>query len=259
MPRVTAIPRRMSPAGARQSYWDASRAPRYSLTFALPLLLLYEGLAALLARPDGSGLRNGADVILRSVASAAGGAYGPIVVGVAIIGLCVWLIGRDTRRNGWRLQPSVFARMFGESLLLAALVGVIVGIATMQLLRLLPSLAIQAPLDRVGWPTQLMLSLGAGLYEELLFRVFLVSALAFGARSLLGASARTAGIIAVLGGALIFSLFHYVGSYADPFTLQSFVFRALAGLFFSALFLLRGFGITAWTHALYDVMVLLLR
>jgi hypothetical protein len=66
-------------------------------------------------------------------------------------------------------------------------------------------------------------------------------------------------VTAALGGALIFSAFHYVGAYADPFSLQSFVFRALAGLFFSALFLLRGFGITAWTHALYDVMVLLFR
>ena len=30
----------------------------------------------------------------------------------------------------------------------------------------------------------------------------------------------------------------------------------IAGIFFSALYLLRGFGITAWTHALYDVFLL---
>lgn len=244
-------------AGARQSYWVASRAPRYSLTFALPLLLVYEALAALLARPDGSGLRNGADVILRSLAAAAG-RYGPMMMGAAVIGLSLWLIGRDVRRHGWMLRPSFFARMLGESALLAVLVGVVVGVATRELLQLLPVVLVQAPLERVGWPTQLMLSLGAGLYEELLFRVLLVSALALGARTLLGLSVRAAGATAALGGALLFSAFHYVGAYGDPFTLQSFVFRALAGLFFSVLYLLRGFGITAWTHALYDVMVLLI-
>ena len=143
--------------GGRQSYWTASRAPRYSITFALPLLVLYEALAALLARPDGGGVRNGADVVLRSLALAAGGRYGPLVLGAAIIGLCLWLIVRDARRFGWRLRPSVFARMLGESAVLAVLVGIVVGVATAQLLRLVPALASPTPLDRAGWATRLML------------------------------------------------------------------------------------------------------
>jgi membrane protease YdiL (CAAX protease family) len=98
-----------------------------------------------------------------------------------------------------------------------------------------------------------MLSLGAGLYEELLFRVLLVSGLALAGRRLLGWSPRAAGAVAVGVSAVAFSAFHYVGPYGDPFTLPSFTFRALAGLAFSALYLTRGFGITAWTHALYDV------
>jgi membrane protease YdiL (CAAX protease family) len=102
-----------------------------------------------------------------------------------------------------------------------------------------------------------MLSLGAGLYEELLFRVLLVSGLAAGARRVLGMSRRGAGVLAALAGALIFSAFHYIGPYGDPFQIQSFVFRAISGVAFSALYLLRGFGITAWTHALYDAFLLL--
>jgi len=58
-------------------------------------------------------------------------------------------------------------------------------------------------------------------------------------------------------GALLFSAFHYIGPYGDSLEAGSFIFRALAGLTFSALYLLRGFGITAWTHALYDVFVTL--
>ena len=102
-----------------------------------------------------------------------------------------------------------------------------------------------------------MLSLGAGLYEELLFRVLLVSALAAGARAVFGWSMKGAGVFATLVGALIFSAFHYIGPFGDPFRLTSFTFRALSGVAFSALYLLRGFGITAWTHSLYDAFLLL--
>jgi hypothetical protein len=64
-----------------------------------------------------------------------------------------------------------------------------------------------------------------------------------------------AGIFATAFGALIFSAFHYVGPYGDRLELPSFIFRTIAGVLFSGLYLLRGFGITAWTHALYDVFL----
>ncbi|GAC1688707.1 MAG: hypothetical protein NVS9B3_07290 [Gemmatimonadaceae bacterium] len=101
-----------------------------------------------------------------------------------------------------------------------------------------------------------MVSLGAGLYEELLVRVLLVGLLAAGGRLLLFLQPRAAGIVAVLLSAVIFSAFHYIGPYGDRYTAESFAFRVIAGLFFSALYVMRGFGITAWTHALYDVFVL---
>ena len=104
-------------------------------------------------------------------------------------------------------------------------------------------------------PTQLMISLGAGIYEELLFRVILVSGLAAFARRVLKLGPLPAGILAAVVGALIFSAFHYIGAFGDPLELGSFTFRAIAGVIFSALYLTRGFGITAWTHALYDVFL----
>jgi membrane protease YdiL (CAAX protease family) len=144
--------------------------------------------------------------------------------------------------------------MLIESALLAVLVGVVVGNATRALLQ---HLAV-GQMSEMGLGTQLMLSLGAGIYEELLFRVLLVGALAAIGVRLLGWSKRTAGVVACVVGALIFSTFHYVGAYGDPFDLGSFTFRAIAGLVFSGLYLTRGFGITAWTHALYDVYVTVL-
>jgi hypothetical protein len=144
--------------------------------------------------------------------------------------------------------------MLGESVILALLFGLVVGTATIHLVGPLRSLA-AGGLD--GGPlARLTLSLGAGLYEELLFRVVIVALISNGLR-LLGLGRLPAGGLATIVGALLFSAFHYVGPLGEPLRLESFVFRTLAGLAFSALYLTRGFGITAWTHALYDVAVLL--
>ena len=246
---------------APRSYWRLSRAPRYSLTFALPLLLAYESLAALLSRGPQS-VRNGADVLIKGVFVAVGGAWGPLAFAALLVGIGVWLIGRDVRRNGRDLRGWVFGAMLAESVLLASVLGIVVGGITARLLHPLSPLAIGlaqgGPIEKMGWWTRALLSIGAGLYEELLFRVVLVGAIAWLGRSVLGLREWSAGALAAVVGAAVFSAFHYIGAYGDPFTLQSFVFRMIAGLAFSALYLLRGFGITAWSHALYDLFLLAL-
>lgn len=250
-----------SRAGRKSSYFNASRSPRYSVLFALPLLLGYEALAAALAKPGKAELRNGADAILRGAFTAVAGPRGPLIFMTAIVLLGVWLVVRDLRFTRDKLRWPVFALMLLEASALAAIFGVVIGVTTAKLLGSFHALATGAlslgPIERTSWPTRLMLSLGAGLYEELFFRVLLVSALAAGARMALGLGRRGAGVIAATLGALIFSAFHYIGPYGDQLQLQSFVFRMLSGLAFSGLYLIRGFGITAWTHALYDAMLLL--
>lgn len=241
------------------SYWSISRAPRHSLLLALPLLLLYEVLAAALAGQ--AGVRNGADVLLNALIVSAVGPRGTVYVTAAVILLCVAWIVRDARRNGG-IRVSWIPLMLLESAVLAFLFAIVVSVATMQLLTGLGAALMTAAAQGTAAPmdtgTALMLSLGAGLYEELLFRVLLVTGIAAGMRAALGASPLAAGVVASVVSALLFSAFHYVGAYGDAFTLESFTFRAIAGLAFSALYLLRGFGITAWTHALYDVGVLVL-
>ena len=241
------------------TYWQASRAPRYSLLFALPLLIFYQVLAALAPPgPGGLGIRNGADVILQSVFVWLAGAWGPRLFMLCLIGLGAWLIARDVRANRGSLTPAVLGGMLLESVCLALVFGVVVGGLTAALLGgPPPPMAVAFTAQRLGRWTMLMLSLGAGIYEELLFRVVLVGLLAWGATKLLGWRPLNAGIAATVLGALIFSAFHYIGPFGDRLDVFSFVFRTIAGLFFSGLYLLRGFGITAWTHALYDVFLLL--
>jgi hypothetical protein len=87
--------------------------------------------------------------------------------------------------------------------------------------------------------------------------VVLVAGLAALARTVFGWKPVPSGIFAAVLGALVFSAFHYVGPVGDPFRIGSFTFRAIAGLLFSGLYLLRGFGVTTWSHALYDVFLAL--
>jgi hypothetical protein len=246
------------PSG-KGGYFASSRAPRYSILFALPLLIAYEGLAALLASPEG-GMRNGADALLRGLFGAALGVHGPAIFMMVIVLLGVGLVARDMRRSRESLRPPYFLLMAGESALLAIGFGLVIGTLTAQLLGAVHLLAAGAPADlaRMPWSTRLMLSLGAGLYEELFFRVVLVSGLtALGVR-VFGSSRRSAVLMAVISSAFIFSAFHYIPPYGDHFEVASFTFRFLSGLAFSILYVVRGFGITAWTHALYDAFLLLL-
>jgi hypothetical protein len=240
-----------------KDYLKNSRAPRYAILFALPLLLLYEGSSALLTGSAVAGVRNGADVLLKSLFVALGGRDGVVVFGLLLVGGGAALVVRDLRKSGERLSAAVFGWMLVESAVYAALFGFVVGWLTTLVLEGPRRLAIGgAALDL---HTQLVVSLGAGIYEELLFRVALVGALMWGARHLLRAGRGLAATIAVVVSAVVFSAFHYVGALGDSFTVASFTYRAIAGVAFSALYVTRGFGVTAWTHALYDLGISLLQ
>jgi membrane protease YdiL (CAAX protease family) len=118
-----------------------------------------------------------------------------------------------------------------------------------------------------------VMSMGAGFYEELAFRVLLFglgakilvrlfahqpyAVVAQGSRPWTVRGALVAGLWA-LAAAAIFSGVHYLGALGDPFQLQSFVFRLVLGLVLTLIFVLRGFAAAVWAHALYDVWVLVL-
>jgi hypothetical protein len=101
--------------------------------------------------------------------------------------------------------------------------------------------------------------LGAGFYEEVAFRVGLF---AFGFKAIVLLFPMTpwqkgaAMVIWALATSLLFSLWHYVGPLSDPLDVKSFVFRWTCGLVFTLIFALRGFAPAVWTHALYDIWVM---
>lgn len=107
--------------------------------------------------------------------------------------------------------------------------------------------------------TSVVMALGAGFYEEITFRVGIFGVGSLILRRLFGKGARGLFVVALwaLVETCVFSGWHYVGALGDPFDLQSFIFRAVCGLFLTAIFAFRGFAPAVWTHAIYDLWVML--
>ena len=256
-------PRRTGLAG----YAHATRTATYAFLASLPLFLLYE-VGVVLANQGtvGGEIRVGADVWIKQ-ALASLGVQGALLLGavVIVIGGVVFWMERERR-------PPLEARYFGgivvESLVyavvLAFLVSGLVGAVFGAALGIAPEaaggasggvlLAAQSAMRQLSLPLQLALSIGAGLYEELVFRVLLVGGLFLVLKKLV-ADQRVAYAVAAVAGALVFSAVHYMGSLGDAFELSSFTYRFVFGLALNGVFLLRGFAVAAWTHALYDVLV----
>ena len=229
-------------APADDTYWSISRTPLTSLVFSLPLVLAYEGGVLLLGHGTP---RNGADVWLRQLLDLLGfGAYFLLPL-LTVVGLLAW---HHVAHDRWHFSAGVLLGMAAESLLWAFL---LIGIARLQE-SLWPLAVDQGPV--AGLLARFVGFCGAGLYEEVLFRLLLLPAVIW-LLERWGQTRLSAASWGVLLTSLVFSGAHYVGPLGDTFTLYSFTFRTLAGLFFSLVFLARGFGIAAGAHAAYDLLV----
>ncbi|NLE38140.1 MAG: CPBP family intramembrane metalloprotease [Pirellulaceae bacterium] len=243
-----------------ESYWEISRQPLTSLVFIAPLLLVYE-VGVLL--PIGASARNGVDVWLRTLLDWVG--FGEYFL-LPVLTVCILLGWHYTTRRPWRVSWRVLGRMAVESLVLAICLRAILEVQSALMRGLLAAgsaetlLAVEqaganpAMSERLG---NLIMFLGAGIYEELLFRLILLSALIV-LLCRVGMTRTMGTVYAVALSSLLFAAAHHVGPHGEAFLLQPFLFRFVAGVFFCILFIGRGFGIAAGTHAGYDILVGLL-
>ena len=227
------------------NYWRYSRSAYYSAVAALPLLVIYE-ILIVLSQSRYWGIRNAADVWIRTFLMAFDLQAQHITF--VLIGISLALIPiAKSRARGIKLKANYFALMFAECLAFSLVLGVV-----LQSILQLGGLSSGGPGS--GLMQNIALSVGAGLFEEIIFRVILLNLLILLLSPLLKKKV-VAAVFSVLLASFLFSLSHYVGTMADTFQLYSFLFRWGAGLLFTVLYFVRGFAITAYTHALYDIWV----
>ena len=232
-------------------YWAEARMPLSSLLFLIPWMVVYEFGVLVMGQDQPDVLRNGADFWMRSFLSRIG--IGQTLLPVLVIAmLLAWHL---IQKYPWQVRMETQAGMFAESLLLA-IVLVAFGQCHDFLFRTIttePESA--ATLLAVAGPvTRAVSFIGAGVYEEVMFRLLLVPAAFLGFR-MFEFPVNWAAAMAAISTSFLFALAHHVGPSADAFNLFAFSFRAAAGLFFATVFLLRGFGITVGCHAAYDLLV----
>ena len=237
------------PVKKQQDYWSDARLPLNSLIFLVPLLVAYEFGVLWLGGSSPDSIRNGADHWMRAWLVEAGIRQSLVLPGLIVGILLTWHL---CARHTWKCSFDTLAGMGAESVLFALLL-VVFGQCQEFAFRRMNEVSLLA-LPNEQSAARVVTFLGAGIYEELMFRLCLLPVL-FGVFKLAQMPTRWAAALAIVASSLTFSLAHYVGPSAEPFVTFTFTFRALAGLFFAGLFMLRGFGITVGCHAAYDVLV----
>jgi hypothetical protein len=249
-PRSSGGGRPRSSAGPVLRYFQRAELPLTSLVFLLPLIVLYEIGTHLVVAPSprGTEQRIVAFNLLQQFFAlfGASGRYMPALA-VTVI-LLAWHLAR---KDSWQVDLTTVMGMGFESFVLAVPL-IIMGFAAA---RYLAMLAARGP----GEHTQamLVLSVGAGIYEELVFRLAAFTLLNLLLLDVLGMRRFWAHLLIVAVSSLLFASYHYLGD--EPFQWRTFAFRTLAGAYFGLIFALRGFGITAGTHAAYDLLIVSLR
>ena len=230
------MPTEHTPLGQlAERYWVESRRPLASLVFIAPLLIVYEVGVTLLGAQQ-----NGADAFLRRLLELLG--FGQHFL-LPVLTVCILLGWHYLAREPWQLSGGILSGMAVESLVLGIFLQFISFVQNA-----LVAMNIGEKLQNaVGY-------LGAGIYEELLFRLILLSLVAWAFRRA-GTAPRVSMILAVVISSLLFAAAHHVGPYGEPLKAFYFLFRFIAGVFFAILFVYRGFGIAAGSHAAYDIMV----
>lgn len=231
-----------------KSYFTDTRGILYSYIACLPLLFLYEFLIWISSPDPSQTVRISVDVWFRQILQVTGLHSTSLILGIfALLGGILLYIKRAELQ---RIRKGYFLIMLAEAVLYSVLITLIIHIFLDALLMADAS----SGLESLNILQLYALSLGAGLYEELFFRVMLVSLLIL-LFKLFTKNQTVVSFLSIVAAALIFSGVHYIGFYGDTFTLHSFLFRFLFGLGLNLIYVKRGFGMAAWTHAVYDLIV----
>ncbi|MCE9582168.1 MAG: CPBP family intramembrane metalloprotease [Planctomycetes bacterium] len=219
-----------------------------SLALITPLFLVYQ-VGVLLTWP----IYNGADLITAYLVLHLN-LISYIAVNVAVAAACCVMAANSSGKE--RVDFRMVVPLMLESAFYAFFLGSAIIFVMMKLLHV--------PAPHMGGPpghgpiASFVMSAGAGVHEELLFRLLLMNGLVALFKGMKFGPVESF-LSALLFSSTLFSAVHHLGPLGDPFTVWVFVFRLLAGAAFGTIYWFRGFAVAVYTHALYDMYVLIVR
>ena len=220
-----------------------------SIILVLPLFVFYE--LAVLSRET----MNGADVITQLLLRWVGrNAFIGIQLTLIAIGLGVILYLRRKQR----FQLRHVAPVLLESTVYALTMGTFIVFVMVDLLGVNPQLA-NSPLQTASVFDRLVIAVGAGVHEELIFRLVLVGGGIWLLQRVFGWRSSLAIVGSVTISSVLFAAAHHVGPLGEPWKIGALLYRSLAGIVFAVIYQTRGFATAVYTHTIYDIYVLLIR
>jgi len=247
---MTLIPNRL------KSYLKETNTLLYSYIIVAPLFIGYELLIFISQPTTEQIVRIAVDVWLKNLFSYIGiNTLSFLLILLILAG--IFILYRERERFA-QLKTKYLAFILVESCLYAMLVAFLASFFTTIISGLN---AFQSGLDELSYLQKFSLSLGAGLYEEIFYRVILYTVfykLATRFMKFQQYNWLINNIIAITLSSLLFSIAHYTGELGDIFTVSSFTFRFIFSVLLTVIYINRGFGVTAWTHAIYDLIVITL-
>src|SRR4029077_11395876 len=222
-----------------------------SLVLVFPLFLIYQ-VGVLFTLP----VLNGADFLTVFLFHNLGLSMQAYLAYTAAVTIA-FVIAVAVLRRRQKFDPRLIVPVFIESAIYALTMGSLIVFVMTRVLHVSPRLA--GGIADQGLATRFVMSLGAGVWEETIFRLGLMTGVAVLLERVLGLGRWVAVTVALLVSSALFSAMHHIPPYGDPLHLGVFLFRVLAGIFFGLIFWYRGFAVAVYTHALYDIYVLLVR
>jgi len=246
------------PSSPYKAYLEESHTPLTGLIFSLPLFLLYHVGVWWISEFKHIPWANGADVFI-AWALHLMGIGGPLISLTVVV--ATLLFAQQLQGRRWRLpRPGTLTLMSCECLIFA--------LPPFLLGKLVHQVLLSAGSEgELPFLVNIILSLGAGVYEEFLFRFLLMGALFALFRWLWDLRDTRLYVTVVLTQAVLFALFHHLPGGGETLDwayvtsghfLRAFAFRTLAGVYFAYLYQERGFGIAVGSHAFYDVIAVTL-
>jgi len=243
-------------------YGTESKKFYYSILFIIPFLIVY--VIGLFKGAMGNYI-NGADAFFRMFGYFLFNFIGVnvskwLIGGVILIGIIIFISYLIIKRI--RPKSYFLIIMLGETIVLSFIIALVVYFVLNRSLpdffTFMPNPSVQEQMafsGKIGFWSKIVSSFGAGIFEELLFRVLLLRVVYYfiAKSSQFFGDDQTALIKAVIVSSVVFSLFHLGSGVSFPW---GYISIFISSLVLSTIYITRGYGIAAGSHAFYDVFLM---
>jgi len=229
------------------NYLNYSKNHISSFVFLLPLLIIYEFIHFYKFYDLNYEIRNSADKILRDIFKYIFNDYFHYYTFLIILILLIIYFNNYKKIHSFIIKPKYLFLMYIE--------GLILGYLLVYILNDYQTISYLSESFYNDIFFLFYMSLGAGIWEEFLFRFLFISLFLFLLTKVFNKNIFNTHICILLS-AIIFSLFHYIGYSSETFQLYSFIIRFLGGLILGYIYIIRGLGIASMTHFCYDLFLI---